>query len=220
MDNVKNSNSRLEEAVKKLLKEQSLSMRQLASLTGINIATLSKMIRGKQKINPEYLQRIAKQLSVAPHTLFAAAGYDIGTSTNPPITGSFDYISEILKNVGYDSFSKQTIERELSKYDSYVKTSEGHELIVEKFPLKRKQIFGSGPFIDDLDEMYRRYLLPETSEEERFVLGSGLLYFVLSADAIPDYLFPIGYLDDALVVQITKDRLDKIQGKHGLPENA
>ncbi len=33
--------------------------------------------------------------------------------------------------------------------------------------------------------------------EERCILGSVLLYFVLATDVIPDYVFPIGYLDDA-----------------------
>jgi len=34
--------------------------------------------------------------------------------------------------------------------------------------------------------------------EEQAVLGSGLLYFISAVDIIPDYLFPIGYVDDAI----------------------
>jgi uncharacterized membrane protein YkvA (DUF1232 family) len=33
-------------------------------------------------------------------------------------------------------------------------------------------------------------------------MGSALLYFILPVDVIPDYIFPIGYLDDAIAVQL------------------
>lgn len=201
---VRNSGLKLEATVKNLLREHSLSMRQLALLTGINVATISKMLTGKQRVNPEYLQRMAHHLSVPPAILFTAAGFDVNTS--------FENIQEILQHVGFktDQLNKQSIERELIKYEGYARTSEGQELIAEKFPDKRKHISGSGPFIDELDEMFDRYLHSETSEEERVILGSGLLYFVLTTDAIPDFMFPIGYLDDAVAIQITRERLSRL----------
>ena len=73
----RNSASKLEETVKNLLRERSLSMRQLALLTGINVATISKMLTGKQRVNPEYLQKMAHHLSVPPAVLFTAAGFDV-----------------------------------------------------------------------------------------------------------------------------------------------
>jgi uncharacterized membrane protein YkvA (DUF1232 family) len=39
------------------------------------------------------------------------------------------------------------------------------------------------------------------------VIGSTLLYLILTPDVIPDYVFPIGYLDDAIAVSMTVDRL-------------
>ncbi len=203
----------LEVTVKNLLRERALSMRQLAMLTGINVATISKMLTGKQRVNPEYLQKIAQHLSVPPAVLFTAAGFDLEVlQSHQHQDTSLVHIQEILKRVGFKTqeFNRQSIEQELIKYESYAKTNEGHELIVAKFPDKRKQISGFGPFIDDLDQMFHRYLEPETSEEERAILGSGLLYFVLSTDAIPDFMFPIGYLDDALAIQITRDRLSNL----------
>ncbi len=55
-----------------------MSMRTLAALTGIHVATISKMLSGKQRVNPEYLQRISHCLGVQPDVLFAAAGFEIG----------------------------------------------------------------------------------------------------------------------------------------------
>lgn len=189
-----------------------MSMRHLALLTGINVGTISKMVTGKQRVNPEYLQKMAHHLSVPTEVLFKAAGFDLGI---PAVRGedtSLETIREIVKHTGLDTqqFSKNAIEQELLKYESYAKTKEGQELIVDKFPGKRIQISGTGPFVEYLDEMYRLYLQTEISEEERAVLGSGLLYFVLATDTIPDFIFPIGYLDDALAVQITRDRLSRL----------
>jgi uncharacterized membrane protein YkvA (DUF1232 family)/lambda repressor-like predicted transcriptional regulator len=210
MENKKQS--KLEETVKGLLQNRALSMRRLASLTGINVATISKMLAGKQRVNPEYLQTIAQHLSVPPATLFAAAGFNIETMSIQSEDTSMTHIEEILRRTGLQAhqFSRLSIQQELTKYDGYAKTAEGHELIVTKFPEKRKQISGSGPFVDDLDKMFDRYLETDVSDEERIILGSGLLYFVLSTDAIPDFIFPIGYLDDALAIQITYDRISNL----------
>jgi uncharacterized membrane protein YkvA (DUF1232 family)/DNA-binding Xre family transcriptional regulator len=209
----RNFSSKLEVTVKDLLRDRALSMRQLASLTGINVATISKMLTGKQRVNPVYLQKMAYHLAVPPALLFSAAGFDVENfQIDKHEDTSIEHIQEILQRVGFQThqFNRQSIEQELMKYDGYARTNEGHELIVAKFPEKRKQISGSGPFLDDLDQMFHRYLQSEVSEEERVILGSGLLYFVLSTDAIPDFMFPIGYLDDALAIQITRDRLSSL----------
>ncbi|MEH7609111.1 DUF1232 domain-containing protein [Priestia megaterium] len=33
------------------------------------------------------------------------------------------------------------------------------------------------------------------------------MYFILPTDIIPDYVFPIGYLDDAIAVQLVMNQL-------------
>ena len=57
--------------------------------------------------------------------------------------------------------------------------------------------------------MHIQYCDEITSENDRTLIGSALLYFISSADLIPDYLFPIGYLDDAIVVYLVLDRLEQ-----------
>ena len=120
-------------------------------------------------------------------------------------------IQEILDHLKDQTqrFTKRDIEQELAKYETYAMTEEGQEMIVEKFPDKRRQIVGAGPFVEELDEIYSRFSQSDITMEERCILGSVLLYFVLATDVIPDYIFPIGYLDDALAVQIARDRLSR-----------
>ena len=50
--------------------------------------------------------------------------------------------------------------------------------------------------------MYERFSLKKGTPKEIALVGGGLLYFILSLDLIPHYFFPIGYLDDAMAVQI------------------
>ncbi|GMA58193.1 transcriptional regulator [Alicyclobacillus sacchari] len=191
--------NQLEDTVKSLLKQRSMSLRTLSKRTDIDVASISRMLSGKQKANPDYLQRIAVELDVPADELFRAAGFDVGRTKSQD---SLDFVRELLNG---QEFSKQAIEMELAKYEDYARTDEGANLIVEKFLEKRQQVSGTGAFIEQLDKMYNGFL-DSNSDEERCILGSGLLYFVLSTDMIPDYIFPIGYIDDALAIQITWNR--------------
>lgn len=205
------SMTNLEMTVKTLLQQRSMSMRKLGTLTGIHVTTISKMLTGKQRVNPKYLQRIAHALAIPVEELFKAAGFYVGTEGDDEISlgSSNDLINEILQYLGHNrpNFSPSELERELDKYEGYAKTDEGKTFIVDQYPQKRKQMTGSGTFCEDLDSMYERFMQESTSEGERAILGSGLLYFVLATDVIPDYVFPIGYVDDVLAVQITQKRI-------------
>ncbi|WP_249226533.1 DUF1232 domain-containing protein [Alicyclobacillus mengziensis] len=198
--------NQLEDTVKSVLKKRSMSLRTLGKRTGIDVASISRMLSGKQKANPDYLQRMAVELGVPSDELFRAAGFDVGRATS---ADSIDFVRELLNG---QRFSKQAIELELTKYEDYARTNEGVNLIVEKFPEKRQQVPGTGPFLDQLDQMFIDFL-KSNSDEERSILGSGLLYFVLSTDVIPDYIFPIGYIDDALAIQIARDRFSRFSAR-------
>jgi uncharacterized membrane protein YkvA (DUF1232 family) len=55
--------------------------------------------------------------------------------------------------------------------------------------------------------MYNQFLSDDVSEETRPIIGSVLLYFILSIDIIPDYVFPIGYIDDITALKLVEKRL-------------
>ncbi|TKH46516.1 DNA-binding protein [Paenibacillus terrae] len=207
-------NATLGETLLTLLKERSLSMRKLSAATGIDTATISRIVNGKQRAKPEHLEAFAFHLDVPSAPLFQAAGYVASTPPthqNHPndIYSSINSIKEILQasNLIDQQFTAEQVQKELSKYEPYVLTEEGAQIIHNDFPGKVKSVNGAGPFIEELKRMYQLYSSDNITLEERSILGSGLLYFVSATDIIPDYVFPLGYLDDAIAVQIVLGRL-------------
>ncbi|REK71507.1 helix-turn-helix domain-containing protein [Paenibacillus paeoniae] len=197
--------------LKSLLKEHSLSLRKLAELTGIHASTISRMINGKQMAKPEHLQLFAKTFQIPLKQWLMAAGIEIGEEEEGTETSYGAYIGMIQETMGLDEIGHGNIvslvERELENYERYALTEEGEQLIYERFHKKTQQIDGTGPFIMQLREMYAAFSDISIQRRERAILGGVLLYFILSTDVIPDYLFPIGYLDDAIAIRIGLDRL-------------
>ncbi|WP_242144423.1 MULTISPECIES: DUF1232 domain-containing protein [unclassified Bacillus cereus group] len=206
-----NPNDKLGALLKKLLKERALSMRQLGTLTNIDPSTISRIINGKQQAKQKHLQKFAESLKVPPQMLYNALH-----STSSPIKkekidmyNSIDTIQDTLQSSNLFDYDYTTIrvKQELENYERYAQTTEGQIRIHESFSTKLKQIDSTGPFIEQLTEMYQQFCKDTISGKERAVIGSALLYFVLSTDIIPDYIFPIGYLDDAIAVELVKKKL-------------
>lgn len=195
-----------------LLKARSLSMRKLSTLSGIDTATISRIVNGKQKPKASHLERFAMHLGVPASKLLQAAGFGSMMQEEQPYTNiqaTIASITEILqasKLIGHP-FRLEDVEQELSKYEPYALTEEGQRIILNDFPMKLASINGAGPFIEELKRLYEQFCADEVTLEKRAIIGSALLYFVLSADVIPDYVFPIGYLDDAIAVQLVLARL-------------
>ncbi|WP_042166854.1 DUF1232 domain-containing protein [Paenibacillus gorillae] len=204
----------LGDLVKYLLKKHSLSMRKLSSLSGIDTATISRIVNGKQQPKLIHLKAFSEHLQIPLEKLIEASGYEMAGDKYESDTGIFDSLHTIKDMLGnsnlYDpDVTTARIAQELDKYEQYARTEEGHRMICDEFHAKVKQVNGAGPFIEHLKEMYIQYCNEDTLGHERSVLGSALLYFILSADIIPDYIFPIGYLDDAIAVHLVLDRLNQ-----------
>ncbi|QDX94116.1 DUF1232 domain-containing protein [Brevibacillus laterosporus] len=204
--------------IKKLLQEQSMSMRTLSKQSRINVATISRIINGKQTARPKHLEQIGECLGVSMDRLFLAAGYPISTTKEflpSDIHTSVDKIQKVLESSQlFDwTYTTEQVQLELEKYERHAQTREGSRIIREEFQEKVETVNGEGPFIDQLKEMYVQFCHDETQPLERAVIGSALLYFILSVDIIPDYVFPIGYLDDAIAVQLTLQKLGRLQEK-------
>ncbi|MFD0679794.1 MULTISPECIES: DUF1232 domain-containing protein [unclassified Paenibacillus] len=210
--------------LKSLLKERSLSMRKLSSLTGIDTATISRIISGKQNAKLDHLQLFAVHLGISTEQLFQIAGYDIGTrqvDQHSDFHASVDSINEVLLSYNlFDAqFTTELVRKELIKYEQYALTEEGRRTILEDFRTKVESVNSAGPFIDRLRQMYVLFCESELTSERQAIIGSALLYFILSTDIIPDYVFPIGYLDDAIAVQIVLNRLALMDDKEQSHEN-
>ncbi|KAF1681006.1 DUF1232 domain-containing protein [Bacillus mexicanus] len=206
-----NKKTTLGPLLKSLLTKHSLSMRKLSTLTNIDTATISRIINGKQKANLKHLQEFSKHLCTPLEELLEASGINIGHEKKAAPQDPMHAIQDMLNMAEmFDQpFSRQQIERELTRYEQYAKTQQGHRLICDQFQKKINNEESVGPFIDHLKNMFCQYMDEATLTEDRMILGSALLYYILETDVIPDYMFPIGYLDDAIAVQIVLHRLKK-----------
>ncbi|MGG4267696.1 helix-turn-helix domain-containing protein [Peribacillus simplex] len=205
-------NGKLGLLLKELLKERSLSMRKLSEFTNIDTATISRIINGKRRANPEHLQKFADCLDIPIADLFVAAGYDIDQRQEQQysdIHSSIDSIQSILESseLYNKTFTIESVEEQLTKYQLYSCTEEGKETILNGFEKKLMKVGSIGPFISQLKEMFERFRLRNGTSAELAIIGSALIYFIISVDVIPDYIFPIGYLDDAIAVKLVLNSL-------------
>ncbi len=210
----KRNNNNLGLLLKEFLKERSLSMRKFSELTEIDTATISRIINNKRKATPQHLEKFADCLGVPLIHLFEAAGYPIEQrqeKSESDIHTSVDAIQALLRssNVYDDEFSVAHVEQKLENYGLFAQTEEGKNTIVKDFDEKIKNVGSVGPFISKLKELYERFLVGKGTLFELTIIGSTLLYFIIPVDVLPDYLFPIGYLDDAIAVQLTTKTLLK-----------
>lgn len=201
--------------IRSLLKKHSLSMRQLSARTGIDTATISRIVNGKQQAKLSHLQQFASYLDIPVKKLVDATIFNDTQPVGDVPADIHHSVDSIQKALGASSFFDQEftaeqVSQELVKYEQYAKTAEGNQIIHAEFDSKVNQVNGTGPFIEQLQQMFDQYCQEKTSVAVRAILGSALLYFILSTDVIPDYVFPIGYLDDAIAVQLVQQRLSQM----------
>ncbi len=196
------------------LKERSLSMRRLSELTEIDTATISRIINGKRKANLQHLERFAECLDIPLIDFVEAAGYPVEQQQEKfqtDMQASVDAIQGVLEssNIYDNQFSIERVEQKLENYGLFSQTDEGKNTILKEFEEKLQKVGGVGPFINELKAYYKKFTSGKSTSFELVLIGSVLLYFIIPVDVIPDYLFPIGYLDDALAVQLTTKSLVK-----------
>lgn len=201
--------------LKELLKERSLSMRKLSEFTEIHPATISRIVNGKRKASPEHLQKFADCLEVPLNDLFIAAGYPVEQKREMPKSEMYMVVESIQNMLESSSLcdkqlSVASVEEKLASYEQFTQTEEGNETILKGFEEKLQKVGSIGPFISNLKDMYERFRLKKGTARELAIIGAGLLYFIIPVDVVPDYVFPIGYLDDAIAVQLVMSFLYKL----------
>ncbi|MEZ2718988.1 helix-turn-helix domain-containing protein [Niallia circulans] len=193
--------------LKNLLKKNAMSMRKLSVLTNIDTATISRIINGKRRPTPEHIQKFAKFFDYPVDKMFTVAGYlpSEASTQSEDIFDSVESIqSELFSSNHYkETFSIKEVQEQLQKYNHYALTDEGKGLVADKFTEKVQKVEGVGPFIQQLKEYYQRFSNKKGNIRELAVMGAALIYFIISVDVIPDYIFPIGYLDDAVAIKIS-----------------
>ncbi|WP_163580398.1 helix-turn-helix domain-containing protein [Gracilibacillus saliphilus] len=190
--------------IKEALHESNKSMRQLAKETGINVSTISRILNGKRKANLDHLKAISTSLYIPLSDLVSSE-----ESGEPTQSVSFNHVRAIISemNLPVKDFSADSLKENIQKYQKKSNTEEGRATILDQFKSKMAALGGQGPYIQQLEYMYQTFKEKKASKKELLLMGSALFYFIASIDMIPDYLFPVGYLDDALVIQYVMQSL-------------
>ena len=94
------------------------------------------------------------------------------------------------------------MERDFDKCMQYANTDEGVSRIKDEFEEKVNAIDHGGYLISNFKKLYDMYILETPFSAKALLIGAVLLYFIIPLDAIPDFLFGIGYLDDLIVLQL------------------
>jgi len=197
--------------LKERLQQRSLSLRELSTYTEIDKATLSRIMNGKRKPTLNHLQRLSDSLNLSLDQLLAAAGFPIKKEkvhSNTFIQAVEEIETTLKDQEVYDgTFSQTKLKQKLNEYETYSQTNEGKETISAKFEKKMETLNGIGPFLQHLKDMYSLFMTGRGTSRELMLMGGALLYFIMPVDLIPDYIFPIGYIDDAAAVKIVIDQL-------------
>lgn len=218
----KREDNSLGELLKDLLEEKSLSIGKLSIISGVDKSTISRIINKKQKANINHLEKISKALNVSLEKLLYSAGYELGADKKDNLINkefiigeNYNEIEALIKitDVIKDSGLEKVISAELAKYEEYAKTDEGVNLIHESFERKLKSIKGSGIFLEKIKKMYDTFCSKNISIAEYMLTGSALLYFIISTDVIPDFIVPIGFLDDYIAMNIVNSGIEKLKNE-------
>ena len=198
--------------IKETMKIKNINNNQLSQLAGLDKSTISKLLNNKQKININYLEKFSIALDIPLQELMELEGYSFQNKEiqekiefNP----TFDNLNDMMKFTSFIDCEglEPSIEKELNKYEKYLETDEAKNLIEEKFTKKIESIGFSGVLIDKLNELYEIYLFNKCEVKEWILIGSVLLYFIIPTDIIPDFIFPIGFLDDMIAIKLVMDKL-------------
>lgn len=194
--------------LKASMTKQSMSMRNLSKQSGVSTATISRIIAGKQLATIHHLQQFAQHLRVPMETLLASIGVANMKQDTKEQGMAGDIIQDIFQDFQIDlDVVAANVVGELEKLEHYARTKEGKKVILDSFQPKMRDLDSAGAIIDKLNHFYALFCSEEITGEKQVVVGSVLLYFVLTIGVIPDYLFPIGYLDDAIAVKIVEKKL-------------
>lgn len=194
--------NKLSEHINKYLQDNSISLRKFSQSVDIDASTISRIMNNKQQPTLNHLTKISNKLNLPIDKLL----YD---SDN--IIDSESDINSVLECSNIDTLDViiKNVRNELLKYEEYVKTDEGRQIVLDQFEEKINSLNATGPMIDSLKDLYEIFLQEKINSDKYVYCGSAILYFILSVDVIPDYLFGIGYLDDIIAIKFVYQKINE-----------
>lgn len=200
--------------IKSKMNKQNISIRQLSKYSNISASTISRIISGKQTATVEHLKIFSDKLNIPIELLLESMGV---SNLKQSLDNNYDNVwiksfQEVVDDfpINFDSIISDII-KELNKLEEYAKTHDGENFILNNFEDKIKNINSLGPTINKLNHYYKLFCSSKISDTKKSIIGSALLYFIWTAEVIPDYLYPIGHLDDALALNLTEKKLSQME---------
>lgn len=199
---------KLYQFIKNEMDKRSMSLRSFSRLIDIDHATLSKIMNGKRQANLNHLQKLSDNLSVDFDSLLELAGYresdkDDLEQTWKAVLKIAEEMTDVKGNISFER-----VNQEISHFETYSQTAAGQEKIHAEFNNKMKETAGFGKYVEQLKAMYVHFINGHGYLKDQILIGAALLYFIVTTDLLPDYLLPVGLLDDAFIVQAISQRLE------------
>lgn len=183
------------------------SLRYLSEQTTIDVATLSKMMNGKRPLTLQHAEKIAESLNCSMNDVLHAAGYPI-ERTPPYLQQIAHEISDVTQMS--ESQWQSELHTLLHSYEQQSIDEAGREEVEQKFSKKINTLNQKGKWLTTIQTFFEQFGERERPTLELAILGGALLYFIAPLDLIPDYLFAIGYIDDALAIQLASQKLNQM----------
>ncbi len=184
--------------IRRRMSEAGLSLRGLARAAEVSHSSVSRLLSGQTRPTPALLRALAPALGCPAAALLSAAG--IAPPMDDPV--------EALRTLGVDPAPPELIAHvaeRLERLREYAATDEALALARDGLERKLAALGARGPVVERLLALGQLYQQGGGAPREvRLVAGSAVLYFLLAVDAIDDFLFPVGYLDDALAVALAE----------------
>ena len=195
------------------LAAEGLSLRALARRAGVSHSTLSRLLAGRSRPTAPLLRALALALDIPPEELLP--GDRRGAAEAETVWG-------VLRDMGLDPAPTELVARVrdgLARLREYAPTDEARALVRDGLERKVVALGARGPLVERLRALTALYLdaapLPEAA---RVAAGSAALYFLHAVDAIDDFLWPIGYLDDAVAGALAEAEVRRVLGdRRGAP---
>lgn len=203
-----NNQERLQKFLKNEMIYRKMTLRSFSKAVDIDHATLSKIINGKRQANINHIQKLSDSLSADFSFLLESAGFKNADRNELEETwGAVQKIVNDLTDIE-EGIPYQRVTEEISYFESCSGTEEGSRIIHTEFDDKMKETSGIGKYTEQLKLMYGYFINDKDNHRSQLLVGAGLLYFIVTTDLIPDYLLPVGLLDDAFIVQVILQRLE------------
>jgi len=199
-------------------RQRGLSLRALARQAGVSHSSISRLLRGLVRPTPGLLRALAPALGLSPDTLLAAAGIG-GPAGGPRPADPGPALWSALGTLGLEPVPPELVARvgeRLARLREYAGTAEAAAVAREGLERKVAALGARGPVIERLRALGRLYLDEAAAPPAaRAAAGSAVLYFLLALDAIDDFMWPIGYLDDAVAVALAESEVERARREAG-----